>query len=656
MWPDMVYAQTDTDIDDMLQELMERDADSDAADDVTEGQERWAEMAETLHALHENPLQLNTATKEELLALPFLNHSQVEAIRTHQALWGRIRSWKELRAISGLSLDAIRWLPLVTTLDTDSLPYHTASGKRREWKHNIMTRLDIPLYEREGWPWARGIANRLRYNGTYGRKAEWGLRASKDAGEQMFTRTTPLWDAYGGYVVWHGMMHVRTLIVGDFKAGFGEGLVLNNGLMIGKSALGWQRTTTGIRPHRSTSEYSYLRGVAGEVELLPSLALTALYSYRQLDATLWTDGTVRSLSEAGLHRTATEIAKRHNTAAHTTAMHLQWRKDAYQMGLTAMYQHYNRSFGRGKSLYTQIAPLGNRFANVAVDYGYRLSPLLVSGETAHSLQSGNAGWATLNRVSYQVGTSLELSALQRYYSRYYHSALASAYSENTSVQNESGLAVQADAQVTPAVSLLAMADFFYSPWARYSMSRSSRGWETTIQTKINHARGRSTTVRYAVKSKEMSDQRYYSHRFRATYKCQVGNHLALVPSALLHIYSQPSSASQTGFAIVPRADYTAMQNRLRLSLLAAWFKTDGWQSRLHMYEPSLYQVLGMQQYYGCGQRVAATVRYQAPDGRWHLQAKVGFTNFTDRDVQSSGVSRVNSPRKTDVQLLFRLKL
>lgn len=662
--PLCVAAQTDVDFDEMLQELVERETESDAWTDDGGQQERWEELAEMLSTLHDNPLPLNAARRADLLALPFMDSHQVDAIIDYRARFGRIDSWNELKGIKGISLDALRWLPLVCTLDAGGTAAARNYARLDTVGHAVVARVDVPMYERDGWPWAQGIAQRLRYSGQYGRRAEWGLRASKDAGEPMFTSHMPLWDAYGGHVTLRNWRFVRTLVLGDYKAGFGEGLVMNNGLMLGKATLGWNRTTTGVRPHRSNSEYSFLRGAAAVIGLSSQLQLAALYSYRQLDASLYNDGTVRSINASGLHRTESEQERRHNLTAHTTALHLQWQHSSYGLGLTGMYQYYNRVFSRSSSAYRQIAPQGYQFGAVSMDYSYRLSPLLVAGETAHSLQQDGNAWATLNRISYQLGNALQLSALQRFYSKYYYSALATAYSENSSVQNESGVALQADAELTSQLSLLAMADIFYSPWPRYSMSRSSQGWEATLQTAYKLNRHSTLTVRYALKSKEQSDRRHYSHRIRTTYNYRASSHLTLIPAVQWHAYRLPAAlakgtayaaSTSTGIALLPRADYTLLHERLRLSLLAAWFHTDDWNSRLHVYEPSLYQGFGLQQLYGRGQRLAATVRYQSATGRWYLQAKLGMTHYDDRTEQSSGPTRIGSAYKADAQLLLRVR-
>ncbi|MBO4907514.1 MAG: hypothetical protein J5486_10895 [Bacteroidaceae bacterium] len=646
MLPIRALGQSDNGLEELLQELMET-GEVDDEDDVAQ----WEEQAELLSYLHSHPMPLNTALRSELQTLPFLDENQVEAIKEYQAHNGPLHSWTELRLIRGLSLQAMKWLPLFCTLDTGEasrdkhMPADTVS-------HQLMNRLDVPLYRRQGWPWTHGMTHKLLYRGKYGRRLEWGARVSKDAGEPMLCKGHWLWDAYGGHLTLHNWRFLQTLIIGDFKAGWGEGLVVNNGIIMGKAALGWGRATTGLRSHRSTSETNFMRGVAATVAIGDELSVSAFYSFRHLDASLYKDGTVRSISTSGLHRTASEQSRKGNLGVHSSAFHANWHHNKYQIGLTALYQHYNRLFSRGSSLYRQITPKGYRFGAVSADYSYRFSPLLIAGETARSFGEDAGGLATLNRMTYQFSTDIQLSLLQRYYSRYYHSFLASAYRENTSVQNESGLAIQLDARTTSGLNLMLMADVFYAAWPRYSMSRSSNGWEGIVQASYDLSRRTSIILRYAIKSKEQSDQRHYSHRIRTTLQWQLGQHLTLRPTLHCHVYQLPDATS-AGYAILPRADYTLPNQHLLLSLQAGWFSTDDWNSRIHAYEPSLYSTFGLQQLYGRGTRIATLLRYLSPSKRLHLQFKLGITHFTDRQQQSSGITLIDSPNKTDLQFLLK---
>ena len=633
-------------------------------------EQEWEAQMGLLSELHERPLDLNQATREQLLQFPFMSVAAVEGILEYIALNGPMRSLGELRLVNHLSLREQEWLRFFVTVSPLETPQSTDTT-HRWWgrsRHELVTRVDIPCYNREGWSWSRGIAHNLRYTWQQGRHLDVGLRLEKDAGEQLFTREAPFWDSYGGHVTLKEIGPVRQIIVGDFKAGFGEGLVLNNGFRFGKTSMSLWRTTNGLRPHRTTDEVNFLRGVAGTLAFGREWSLTALYSIRSLDATVNKDNSVSSINTSGLHRTDSERARKGTLGSQTTALHLaktfhlrstSVSPSSLSVGATGMFQYYDHQFRQSAALYRQIYPIGYLFGAVSANYGFQSSHLMVNGETARSFDQRGGGWATLNKAAWRFSPQTQLAVIQRFYSKDYYSPHASAFSENSRVQNESGVAVQFDAERLGPFALRAFFDYFYSPWPRYTMSRYSSGWEGLLQTSWQPRKGRQLVLRYRVKSKEQSDRRHYSHQLRASYYHRLSSLWDAQLSAFLHRYHQPaqgeaSSGSSTGFAVMPQVSCHTRDERLRWSLTAVWFHTDGYDSRLYLYEPSLFQTFGMQQLYGHGQRLATTLRYSTANGRWSAQIKAGVTHYTDRDEISSGPLLISSCWKTDLQMSLKM--
>lgn len=640
-----------TDWEEQLQQMVE--------DDEANDEQDLEAKIELLNELHEHPININLADRSLLLSLPFLSERSIDAILDYLTKNGPMRTLGELRLVDGLSFQENQWLRHFVYVGEAS-----AQLSRRDttwWgrdRHEAVLRTDIPLYQRAGWPWRRGVAQRLRYTWQQGWHLDAGLWADNDAGEPCFNRDNPLWDSYGGHIMLRDIGPLRTLIVGDFKVGFGEGLVVNNSLRLGKSGSSMWRTSNLLRPHRSADEVNFLRGVAAAVHLGREWDITAFYSRRNLDATVNDDNTVSTLSTTGLHRTAGELAHKATVGAQTTGLHIgssyHVRHVGGNVGATALYQYYDHQLVRGAALYRQIYPEGYQFGAASVNYSLQAFPLMFSGETAHSFAHQGGGWSTLNKASWRISSNTQLSAIHRFYSKHYFSPYASAFGENSRVQNESGLAFLLEADQLGPIALRWFVDYFYSPWPRYTMTRSSRGWETDVQTTYMIRRGRTLLLRYAVKSKERSDQRYVSHRLRTTYTHVFTPHWTGVVAAFVHRFHEMGNS--TGYALAPRIDYASDAQRLRLSVMAVLFRTDDFDSRLFLYEPSLFQSFGLQQLYGRGQRLATTLRLHTPNRRWTFQTKLGVTHYSDRSEISSGFLRISSPWKADLHLLLRLHM
>ena len=81
-------------------------------DDELAEEENWTLFLEELKMRHEHPLNINTATREELSQLPFLSENQIEQIHAYIYLHGTLKSLGELRLIPLIDEDTRRKLGL----------------------------------------------------------------------------------------------------------------------------------------------------------------------------------------------------------------------------------------------------------------------------------------------------------------------------------------------------------------------------------------------------------------------------------------------------------------------------------------------------------------------------------------------------------------
>jgi hypothetical protein len=284
-------------------------------DEESMGEEAWLQYIEQLEWLHSHPLAINTATPEDMALLPFLTPAQIEAIQAYVHLDGPMKSLGELALIPAIDYHTRQVLPLFFTVG------HTkrSDGKKGGWFRNmhntVDSRMDIPLYYRKGYQTGKyagsPLYNRIRHS-LESDHVNIGAHVKKDPGERFY-------DSFGGYAMIHNKGIVRTAIIGDYRAGWGEGLVISRGTSTSKSNL-MSNTSQGIRPMTGMAESGFLRGVAitlgrqADWNQRPKFSMsgTLFASYRALDATLDAEGNAKTIVENGYHRTETEIAKKNN--------------------------------------------------------------------------------------------------------------------------------------------------------------------------------------------------------------------------------------------------------------------------------------------------------------------------------------------------------
>ena len=388
------------------------------ASDVERAEEEDLQLhLQELKELSEHPMNINTATVEDFLQLPFLSEAQIEQIHAYIYLHGQLQTLAELRLVPLIDDMTRRWLSLFTYAE----PQQQETDKRlfSHLRHDFSSRIDIPLYYRVGQQQENGyrgdpLYHRIRYQLGNSRHFQAGLRVEKDAGERFY-------DSYGAYAMLHDVGILDKAVVGDYRIGFGEGLVLGGSTWNSKSTPPL-KTQGGIRPMAGMDETNFLRGAAVTLSLSKHLKLSTFGSYRKRDATLTSRGEVQTLRTDGYHRTASEWEKKRNVGSAVVGGNIAWYNKGLHLGATGYWQKFSRDLNPGTQQYRAIYPKGNSFGVAGLNYGYTRYRLTFAGETAYSTAGG--GWATINRASWNISKNYILSAVQRFYAYQYYSQFA----------------------------------------------------------------------------------------------------------------------------------------------------------------------------------------------------------------------------------------
>ena len=596
-----------------------------------------------LKQLSEHPMNINTATVDDFLRLPFLSEAQIEQIHAYIYIHGQMQT-----------LDELRLVPLIDDLTRQRLLLFVCAEPVRQeadrllgrLHHDISTRLDVPLYYRVGQQRADGyrgdaLYHRIRYELNAGRHLQAGLRIEKDAGERYY-------DSYGAYAMLRDVGIVDKAIVGDYRIGFGEGLVVGGSIWQSKSTPPL-KTQGGIRPMASMDETNFLRGAAVTLALGKRIKLSTFASYRKRDATLTDEGEVQTLRTDGYHRTSSEWERRRNVGSGVLGGNIQWQAKGFHLGATGYWQKFSRTLNPGSQRYRAIYPKGNSFGAVGLNYGYTRYRLSLAGEAAYS--SAGGGFATINRASWSIGRRYVLSAVQRFYSYQYYSFYSSSLAENSNAQNESGVLVHLQAEPLTGLQVVAYADFFHHPWPRYRMTHSSTGQEFMLQGSYAVSRKHTLLARYQIKRKENADRMEPHHRMKLRWTCDPTGRLRLQTTGLVH-----TVLGSKGFLLSQSARLSLEKPKLSLAVQLGYFNTDDYLSRIYLQMPALYSSISSASFFGHGMTGVLTCRWQSRNGRWMLEGRYSLLRYFDRSEQGTGLQQILSPWKNDLSFQTRLKL
>jgi hypothetical protein len=437
-------------------------------------------------------------------------------------------------------------------------------------------------------------------------------------------------------------------MVGKYRLSTGKGLVLGNSFTLGKLAalqnLG--RMATSLRPHTSRSEADYLQGVATTLRLARPLRLTAYASHRTLDGTLDKDGQVTTLITSGYHRTEREMEKKNNTQLSDAGLLLDWKSGGWQVGFALTATRLNRQLQPDTSvLFRRWQAAGRYFAHVGASYGYTSHRLSFSGETAID-RHGHL--ATLNVLGYQPSTRWSLMALQRFYGYRYQSLRAHALSEGGHTQNESGLLVGATWRPLHQWSLQAYADYTYFPWARYQASETSEAFDILVASTVSWGQF-SLKGRYRRRRQQHDDAEKTQLLWQTDHRARLG--LTFTPDhSAWSLTTQADWAHSDGDGWMVSQNVAWAPDNALIAMTAAWFHTDGYDTRLYLHERQLPHSFSVASYSGHGLRLSLLTRLRM--GRWEGHFRVGLSRYFDRSAIGSGLQQID--KKTQADLDFRL--
>lgn len=621
----------------------------------------WDAMTDALADLEQNPININTATRDDLAQIPFLTDREIEAICAYIHVHGAMKTTGELAMTGIIGRDKCRLLPFFLYAGEQEKKLFPDLGTiLSKGRHSVIATAKVPLYSRRGdRDGYLGYKYRhdVRYSFNFSDRVKAGIVGAQDAGEPFFAgRNRMGYDYYSFYLMIRKMGCLKALAVGRYRIGLGMGLVVNGNFSLGKTSarasLG--RMDNVIRVHSSRSDGNYLQGAAATVEVANGLDLTAFVSYRDIDATLNSDKeTVSTIVKTGYHRTQTEMDKKNNTSQTLFGGNIHYFKSGFHAGATAVYTSLDRELKpKTSQIYRRHYAAGRRFWNVSAEYGYTGHRLSVRGETA---TGGCHAVATANTVSFGVLPELDIMLLQRFYSFRYYSLFSRGFSEGGAVQNESGVYAGADWRPVSRLHVTAYVDFARFAWPKYRASDTSQASDNFVS--ATYTAGSWTfSSRYRLKIRQYDNEEKTSiinkteHRMRASVRYE-GAQWSMRTQA--DFVSSSYKKSSRGWMISHDVKCSPVR-WLMVDASASIFDTDDYDSRVYAYEHGMLYSVYFPAFYGRGIRYALFANADI-SRLLTVSAKLGTTDYFDRDHIGSGMQQTDRSSVTDVEVQARIK-
>lgn len=623
---------------------------------------------EELMSLNRQPLNLNNTNREELTKLMFLSDIQIENLLYHLFKFGEMHNLFELQLVDGLDMtDIRRMLPFVTLGErtATSGPFYFRD-LFSYGKNEMIVRFDLIPEKKGGYQrldtgayLGSPLYHHLKYRYQFNERIFLNLTAEKDAGEQFIGKNHTAYDFYGASFQLKEAGMLKNLVVGDFQAAFGQGLVLNQAFGRGKSSMTTHliNGNNGFKRSGSVNEYNFMRGAAASFQLKKWM-LNAFYSNRKLDGNPEPE-ELSGLYNTGYHRTENELSKKRTVNQQFAGLNISYLQNFYQLGLTSTYLHLNRKLLPADYPYNRFYFRGNTQWVTGLNYRARFGKLVVFGETALTAEKGIA---SLNGLTISPVSRVKIALLQRYFAPEYNSIYASAFSEGSRVSNESG--VYAGIEVLPFKKwkMSFYADSYRFPWLKYGVDAPSNGRDFLLHANYQH--NRSLNMQWRLKFEQTrttrSDDEHVTAIFSTHQKASLRYQIIMEHGNFFfrhtidgNLLQQSSGELSYGLSAIQDISYSFTKIPLKIDFRYQYFDAISYDNRVYSFEKDVLYAFSAPSFSGLGSRYYLNLNYEINQDL-SLYFKFAQVIYADeRESTGTGNELIFGNRKTELKLLIR---
>ena len=648
-------------------------------------------LFEKLSVYIDFPLNLNSATADDLYSLGFLSNYQIGEFLEYRLEYGYLFSIFELPQINGWDVYTADLIQPFVMVSPETVKRKITLEKMLKYgKNEWIVRYQRILEDQYGYTdatpeeWQKsenarylGSADKIytRYRYRYDDRISFGVTAEKDNGEEFFKGTQKNgFDFYSAHLHLRDFGVVKALSLGDYQAQFGQGLTFWSGLGFNRKSSFTASTAQrgrGIGAYTSINENLFLRGAATTIGV-GKFDVSVFYSGKKIDGNLLEqeqdtldfsepEVLVSSFQESGYHRTSSEIRSKNSIFQQHFGGNISFNHKRLHLGLTAARMELDGAINRNLQEYSQFRFRGSENTVVGGDYSWKLRNFFFFGETS---RSANGGWATINGVNVSMNPRLSVNITQRHYDTTFQPVASAGFGEGSTVENESGIYLGVEFRPFKKWIFNTYFDQFKFPWLRYQVDAPSSGYDFLAQLDYQPSSRFGVYIRYRDREKQINSRDDVEglddivlnpkRNLRLNFSYSAARNIQFRSRVEFSEYKRGAEPVSRGFMIYQDVSYDFKKAPLKLSFRYAFFDTDTYDSRIYAYENDLRFFFSIPAYSGRGTRVYAMVKYDI--GRnidfWLRWAQY---YYTDRNEIGSGKELINGNTKSEIkaQLLFK---
>lgn len=634
------------------------------------------ELTERLSTLSRNKLDINSSDLRVLVELLLLNEMQVFAIVSHRERYGKYAAIYELQTVPNVDVaDIRRIMPFLRDIGIEGVsPFRWNMLYKGD--KTLLMRYSRVLEDQAGYlgdaPKYLGSPDRfsVRFRHVVPGRVSIGLGAEKDAGEPFDTRYNPLYFDFTTFHIYLENVNrkIRRIVIGDFQASAGQGLILFSGYGFGRSAFttAVKRNERSLRPSTSLNEINAFRGAGIELNLTRHISLTAFGSMRNSDGNAVIpdsidndeEQVISSLQMAGLHRTANEIEDKGYIRQLTTGGSLRYTSGRFSVGLNSVYDRLSKPLRPTDRVYNRFYFKGSEALNSSVDYTFYLKNVVLYGETAINPAGAIA---TVDGALVGLHPKVSLALLFRHMPKEYYSLHGKVFADQTVTTNETGVYAGLEIKPDPRLVINVYADFFMHSWPTFNADGPSEGSAYLFKAAYQKRKKWDAYIQFRYQSEQVSGisdalipPLFFRRKtdIRMHFNKKVGNYLVWSSRLDYNHMNLPGDRDEDGYLMYQELWAKPLGKPVSGFIRFAHFNIDSYQSRIYSYEHYVAYDSRNIPFDGVGNRLVSGVRWKLHNGIV-LEASYNRTKYTDRDVIGSGNDRITGAVRSEIRAQIR---
>lgn len=607
-------------------------------------------------------LSINKVSAEELRRLLFLTEYQIGNLIEYREKSGLILSAHELSSVNGFNDYIACFCAVLFSFPNEEADLYnivyTAAGNVGVYGRSGETGLETQLrYSPQKYM-------RLRQKAVYSLKSganiSAGIFCENDAGEGgryfwklwsgdakemavsmahreatgMLNRKIPMAD-FISFNIAADNICVKNfklkLIAGDFRAGFGYGLLMRQGLNFTNymQPISFASNCNSVMPYNGSDENDYFRGIAlSAFASKQNISVFLFYSNKMVDARI-KDGGYSSLLKDGKHNTPSLFETRKSLGERVYGANINKEWSRARVGATAVISSLDLPYCGRVNYYNGYRRYNGSLCNVGINWLYSFGVAMIFGEVAYCANMGKVkessefDTAASERIAAIVGTylrigdNLEFTVGVRHYGVSYIAPYSGPYSTLGETYNQRGAFISLFKPVFGSLKLGLFADYTAYPFPRYRLPYRTNSFKVMAGLEsYAQSIGFSWNLRGVASPTPFKTKLYLKGSGRYNF-----GDLSLTGRGVVGLKYGAAQLS---------ADYLSTGKKIRVSAGGTYYNVSDWENRIYMYEATIPGTYGGRLLYKRG--FAGYLYLMAKPSKWcklyfKYSAPKGYTMF-----------------------------